>query len=361
MKMSKETMLFRVLTGSRLYGTDTPSSDYDYKAVCLPGLDELLLNTKLVNRKEKPEGVGAGDKMLAGETESEYLPLQVFFDDFFSGQTYALEVAFAVMQGLHETPGKNGEKVNRHLYQQKLMTELVEKFLTRNVKKMVGYAVSQSKMYGLKTQRYTSIKQFVETVQEYFETTMLSGFDLGNTPRSKAAANMMSVLRVQDTPHLLEKLLKLEHVKETTIMNARGGQEESAAIEVCEKKFPLSNTWQTVVSSMNATLEKYGARVKEFDGEGVDWKALSHAIRITEQVLELSFEGKLTFPRPNAKFLLAVKNGEVPLEKATAYLNEAFAKVDEAVTASVLREKTPELAEEFRKWKLEKLYAIYGL
>jgi hypothetical protein len=348
MKMSKETMLFRVLTGSRLYGTDTPASDFDYKAVCLPGLDELLLNTKLVNRKEKPEGVGAGDKMLAGETESEYLPLQVFFDDFFSGQTYALEVAFAAAQGLHEVAEDAEAPLVQHQFFRVLMQEMLDKFLTRNVKKMVGYAVSQSKLYGLKTERYANLKKVVLTVEGMLEMRGALGIVSEN-------------LTLADTKTVCEGLLAFEHVKETTLKNARGGLEDAPALDICGKSYPMTNKWSTVLHSLKTTLDKYGSRVHEFEGEGVDWKALSHAIRITEQVLELGFEGKLTFPRPNAKFLLAVKNGELPLDEATAYLNEAFAKVDEAVSASVLQEKTPELEAQFRKWKLEKLYAIYGL
>ena len=96
MKAQKETTLFKVLTGSRLYGTHTKYSDFDYKAVVLPHLETLLMNIQVTNRKEKPEGLKAGDKMIAGESETEYLPIQVFLNDFLAGQTYALEIAFAV-------------------------------------------------------------------------------------------------------------------------------------------------------------------------------------------------------------------------------------------------------------------------
>lgn len=101
--------------------------------------------------------------------------------------------------------------------------------------------------------------------------------------------------------------------------------------------------------------------MKEFSGEGVDWKALSHAVRITEQVLELCSTGKMTFPRPNADFLRDMKNGKMTLEEATDYLNIQFVKVDDAVANSVLRTRTPELDEEFEKWKVKELSALYGL
>lgn len=350
MKAQKETTLFTVLTGSHLYGTATEKSDFDYKAVCLPALDDLLLNTQVTNRKEKPVGLKAGDKMIAGETETEYLPLQVFFNDFFNGQTYALEVAFAVVQGKALFTGQDFSEL-KAMYWEATMREMLELFLTKNVKKMVGYAVSQSKLYGLKTERYTTLRKFLEIVWDHFKV---------GTRDDDEVRRKMSTTRIRDAGVLYEQLTLLDHVKPCEVLNARGGKELSPGMEVAGKQFPLTNKWDNVYASVQGSVLNYGERVKEFDGEGVDWKALSHAIRITEQVLELSRTGLLLFPRPNAKFLLDVKSGKVPLDEATAYLTAAFSGVDEAVSASVLQEKSPALEVQFREWKLEKLRELYG-
>lgn len=340
MKVKQDTTLFKVISGSRLYGTDTPKSDFDYKAVSLPALETLLANTKVMNRKEKPEGVGAGDKMIAGETETEYLPVQVFLDDFFAGQTYALEVAFAVAQHKHASMGGTSPTA----YPEKwtwLMQELISKFLTNNVKKMVGYAVSQSRLYGLKTERFTSLKQVVEILEDY---------TIYRPDSTLASSN----------PTMVQTLTRLPHVKIDQIPNGSGGATLVPALNVCGKQFPFTNKVDTIVTSLRTILGGYGARVASFDGEGVDWKALSHAIRITEQVLELSKTGKLEFPRPNAQFLLHVKNGYVPLDEATAYLDSAFNEVDEAISNSVLQERTPELENEFLEWKTNVLFDLYA-
>ena len=345
MKADKETELFRVVVGSRLYGTATATSDFDYKAVTLPKLDDLLLNRKVTNRKEKPVGMSATDKMKAGETETEYLPLQVFFDDFYNGQTYALEVAFAVAQHKHETTSGFAEQWVW------MMEVMLERFLTKSVKKMVGYAVSQSKLYGLKTERYTSLRVLLETVDKFVATHV----------DADHASMFMKTMKLKDAASLVAELLKLPHVKMTMVANARGGLEDAPALEVAGKKFPMTNYLDTMYDSLLGTLENYGTRVKEFDGEGVDWKALSHALRITEQVLELCTTGKLVFPRPNAEFLRAVKNGEKTLDEATEALATAFAKVDDAINTSVLRERTPELDAEFETWKLVHLKKLYEL
>lgn len=339
--------MFEVPFGSHLYGTNGPNSDFDYKVVCVPPLSTLLLNYKVTNRKVKPDGKGQSGKMLAGEAEYEYIPAQVFFDDFFNGQTYAMEIAFAVLSDRFTLGPTFGPPAREYI--KSWMAQLVEKFLTNNVQKMVGYAVAQSRLYGLKTERFTSLRSVIQTVNDYHHK---------NAHKLFSAQNRHTL---RDCPDLVEELVKLPHVKLTEIANASGGSEMAPAIDVCGKKFPLTNRVTTVVDSLTKTLGNYGQRVQEFEGEGVDWKALSHAIRITEQVLELSKTGKLVFPRPNAGYLKSVKEGSVPLEEATAYLNARFSEVDAAVAASVLQPRTPELEKKFEDFKLGLLMDYYGI
>ena len=64
-----ERHLFETPFGSHLYGTATPTSDYDYKVVVLPGFDELIMNGRLTNRVEKPEGWTEDMKMIEGAAE----------------------------------------------------------------------------------------------------------------------------------------------------------------------------------------------------------------------------------------------------------------------------------------------------
>jgi len=149
----KETKIFSVLVGSRLYGISTPTSYYDYKVVYLPSLDDLLLNAKLTIWKERPEGLTAHSKMTAGETETDYIPLQIFLNDVFAGQTYEVEMMFAVLQDKCEfNPSLISSEIQRLVVE--AMDQLSKRFLTRDVKKMMGFAVGQAKYKGKKTERH---------------------------------------------------------------------------------------------------------------------------------------------------------------------------------------------------------------
>jgi predicted nucleotidyltransferase len=324
--------LFLFPYGSFLYGTNHETSDLDVKVVFAPSLEDLVQCRPVSNSRPA----------VVDDVDVEYIPLQVLINDFFSGQTYALELLHALRVGRVMVNEKTYEA---NLIKGELLYAL-EHFTTRSVDKMVGYAISQSQKYGLKTRRYTTLKVFIETFEKL---------------SSVRATSQMINARLLDTPTLISELLKLEHVNSVMIENSAGGSALAPALEVCGKKFPLTNKWSTVLASLRKTLETYGERVKQFDGEAVDWKALMHAIRITEQVLELTTTGKLTFPRPNAEFLLQVRQGKLKLDDVMAYLTEKFNSLDEAVEKSVLPEKTSALEAEFNAWKKEALCGFYDV
>lgn len=349
MKIQLETALFQVPFGSHLYGTNTPTSDYDYKIVCLPSFEDLLMNKKLTNRVVKPEGWSEGDKMGADEVEKEFIPLQCFFDQFFEGQTYALEMAFAVLSDMHVTlevdHGVLAATAADSIQIQEWMKELVDRFLTRDVKKMVGYAVSQSRQYGLKTERYNSLlvaRGMIEASKKNLAGDWTPG-------------------KLSDDMTLINQLCQLNYIHHDEIMNANGGTGSAPAINVAGKQFPLTSKWRTVNDSIAGSLTSYGNRVKDHTGEPTDWKALSHAIRIGEQILELLANGRINFPRPNRDYLLKVKQGGVALDEATTYLTDIFNKIDVAVACSNLPDRTPELEEDFYEFKLSLLRRYYKL
>lgn len=333
MKAAPETALFTVPHGSHLYGTNGPESDYDWKVVCLPTLDTLLLNNRVSNRKVKPDGLGSQGKMRPDDEEFEYIPLQIFLDDFFAGQTYAVEMAFAVLQGECTDHG------HTPMGAYSLCEHLVDNFLTRNVDKMVGYAVSQSKMYGLKTERYTVLKNVVDLI----------------------GSSTLATQTIESNQPMIEQLCTLKYVSTVMIEASASGTVLVPALEVCGKKFPYTTKWASMYASLVKSLDTYGNRVKSFDGQGVDWKALAHAIRIIEQAIELSASKILTFPRPNANFLRMVKLGKIPIIEAMDYLTAKFNLLDEAVNLSALPLRSTQMEEDFVSWKIGALRATYGL
>ena len=84
--------------------------------------------------------------------------------------------------------------------------------------------------------------------------------------------------------------------------------------EVCGKKCMLTASIKHAREVIQNLLEGYGQRARAAErNEGVDWKALSHAVRVAHEAIELFDTGRITFPRPEAPHLLAIKQGRARL------------------------------------------------
>jgi hypothetical protein len=77
--------------------------------------------------------------------------------------------------------------------------------------------------------------------------------------------------------------------------------------------------------------DEYGARALQAEtNDGVDWKALSHAVRIGQEALELFETGKIVFPRPNACYLLDIKQGKVEYKMVSVEIEQLLDQVEAA-------------------------------
>jgi hypothetical protein len=143
----------------------------------------------------------------------------------------------------------------------------------------------------------------------------------------------MQKKRLYDIWHLLPNL---EHTSKY--------QDSSTGLmiyEVCGRKFQETAPIEIVVECLQKYYDNYGARAKQAaDNKGIDWKAISHALRAAYQVRELLKDNTITFPRPEAKTLLKVKQGQMDyLTEAEPLLNEVIAEVEELSRNSTLPDK----------------------
>jgi len=80
---------------------------------------------------------------------------------------------------------------------------------------------------------------------------------------------------------------------------------------VCGKKMPFTSSIKSAREIAQRLVNDYGQRALQAErSEGIDWKALSHAVRVGREALELLHTGKITLPLPYAAEILAIKQGE---------------------------------------------------
>lgn len=88
---------------------------------------------------------------------------------------------------------------------------------------------------------------------------------------------------------------------------------------------------------MARVVDEYGKRALMAETQqGVDWKALSHAVRVGTHAIELLRTGFVTFPLPNAAHVLEIKQGKRLYQDVAAEIEALLVEVEEAAAASVL-------------------------
>lgn len=324
--------LFSCPHGSRLYGLEHAKSDYDYKNIYLPPLDKILAchRAETVKREWYEDINGVSTKI-----ESEFIPLQKFMRDFFGGQTYALEMAFCI-----DHPGAN---VHDGRFVQ-LVDEL-KQYLTSNVKSMTGYAINQAMLYSVKGDRLEAIVKVAEYLTERTEKdpSLLHG-------------------RVHD---VLDDIMALglneKYIfKTTTLLNGKEipsiqllGKVHHGTISILEL--------HTRVVDMQAD---YGGRArKAMEDKGVDWKALSHALRVTHEANQLLATGELTFPftGDTHKMLMDSKMGNMTFDDISALLKQGLDDLEVNKDSTKLPAEDEALREKFDAWMLKSVMMMYGV
>lgn len=296
-------LVMKCVFGSTLYGTSTPESDQDFKSIFIPSSRDILLQRakgSMSNHRPK----GDGEKNYAGEVDEERFSLQRFLQLAAEGQTVALDMLFAPDWALTEAPSPLWREVqeNRH------------RLLTKKSKAFIGYARTQANRYGIRGSRVASARAALKLLHAALSATDKLG-SLDPDIRGLIDTHEHMTLVEDITPHGQKVLLW----------------------SVCDRKMPYTASIKNAHDIMARVVAEYGKRALMAETQqGVDWKALSHAVRVGHQAVELLSTGRITFPLPNAAHVLEIKQGKMLYQDVAAEIEELLVAVEDAAEASVL-------------------------
>jgi len=113
--------------------------------------------------------------------------------------------------------------------------------------------------------------------------------------------------------------------------------------ELCGKKMPFTSSIKSAREIVQRLVDEYGQRALQAErNEGVDWKALSHAVRVGREAIELFATGKIIFPLPYAAEILSIKRGEHKYQLVADMIDQLLVEVEAAAAVSVLRDEPDE-------------------
>lgn len=288
-------IVVKMYFGSQLYGTATKNSDTDIKGVFMPTREQILLSRipKCYSHKTKS---GNDAKNTADDVDVEIYSLHYFLDLACAGETVALDMLHAP-----------GEMVLDGSHTWASLLDNRDKFYTRNLKAFIGYARRQAAKYGIKGSRLNDARRVVSF--------------LGSQDSDAKLREVWGFLPTGDHIHFREE-------------NANGLKE----YQVCGKTFQETAKVGYVLPIISKFVDQYGKRAEQAArNEGIDWKAVSHALRAAFQVKEILTENQITFPLKQADYLLDVKLGKYDyLTVVAPRLDELMDEVEELSQKSTL-------------------------
>jgi hypothetical protein len=295
--------------GSHLYGTSTPASDLDYKAVFIPpAADILLQRTKATITNKRPKQ--PFEKNVAGDIDQESYALHRYLSLLAEGQTVALDMLFAPRWAMPSVPSAIWVEmqVNRH------------RLLSRRAASFIGYCRTQANKYGIKGSRVHAVRNIVE----WFDEAIAKH---GHLAKLEIAGDTLPAF-------IAER--KLDHTA-VILIDHPSRPDPIPHLECCNRKAPFFTSLKDTRAIYVRLLEEYGARALMAErNEGVDWKALSHAVRVGGEALELMSTGWITFPLPNAAHVLSIKRGELPYATVAEEIEDLLERVEAAQVTSIL-------------------------
>lgn len=290
--MKPLTKIVSTVHGSHLYGTSTPTSDEDYKGVHLPSgrniilqRPENVLNESIVDKDENK-------KNTQEAVDKESYSVEKFCRMLAAGDGVATEVLFAPDKFIVEaSPLWDKIRVESRI------------LLNRDVRGFAGYCKQQAAKYGVKGSRVAAIEGLVDLLKD-------------------AEAKYSENARLD----LIENDLR-EYCEKTEMANMRvlesGRTKEMLFIECCDRKMSVRERLGNALDVYGKVWNNYGKRAREAkDNKNIDWKAVSHAVRVARQAHELMRTGTITFPRPDADELLAIKLGKFDYKVIEPMLEE---------------------------------------
>ncbi|MDR3400979.1 MAG: hypothetical protein P4L99_00660, partial [Chthoniobacter sp.] len=242
-----------------------------------------------------------------GDVDREIISLQRYLDLVAEGQTMALDMLFAPDWAMITPPAPLWREIQA----------ATPRLVSRRASSFLRYCRQQANRFGIKGSRVaaarTALALLTDAEAEHGTTARLAAIE----------AELTSFAQTR------------EHVALTDLLPSSG--QAIRSLDLCGRKMPLSIAIKSAREIAQRLVNEYGQRALQAErNEGVDWKALSHAIRVGQEALELLRTGRITFPLRSAAQILAAKKGERPYQVVATEIERLLVEVEAAAATSTL-------------------------
>ena len=263
------------VSGSQLYGTDTPESDRDYRGIFIPTSDYMFGLLKMPEESEFGSIVDkdSSNKNTKYSVDAKYFEIRKFINLAAKCNPNLIEMVFV-----------NDASIIECSEEFDVIRVMYDKFLSREsiYKRFGEYAKSQRYKMVVKLEHYNLYKEFES---EYNSLV---------TKDSNYKNELISIL-----------------VERKLISNL---SIEKDCIKFADTHFTKSHTLYKCYKQVKERLDKISNREELVLKYGYDTKFASHYIRLLLEGIELLNTGKLEFPLEYAYIIKGIKLGQKSLD-----------------------------------------------
>lgn len=322
-KENNTELLYLTLFGSSLYGTTTPGkSDLDIKGIFLPCLKSLSIG-------DCPKSIhwSSGDskhRNSATDIDIDLWSIQHWLLKLLpAGDTGATDLLFS--------PSNYTCTIFRDVRLNDIFANPNRFLDIKHCRSYADYSLGQAKKYGIKGSRLGALR----TVHHW--VTKQKTLD----PQARFES-------------ILDRLvLECGDNRYCSLVDSTTGP----ALQLCGKIHVGGIRIKEFVMRVESDMDKYGARAIEAEkNQGLDFKALSHALRAFDQMEQLYKERKITFPLKTAEYLMSVKRGDYTWAELEPKILERLAEID------TIRNEFNDFSQfdiEYAKEQIQKAYGLY--
>lgn len=327
--------LFDLEFGSTLYGTRTANSDSDFKSIYLPNDREIILGRYKKNiSTTRPKQIG--ERNNKDDIDIEIFSLDQYCKLLSESQTVAIDILFAPIQHF-----KNINEEDFWVFSKIFSNR--DKFISKDVASFYSYAKEQAAKYGLKGFRVAALRDTLD-----FLNTFTSTHERLNTEE-----NLPKVIKFVYERPCANPVPKNENIIIEYKIDKAG--RNIPYLKVCDKYYELTCRIKDAKERIQKKFDEYGKRALLAEkNEGIDWKAISHCVRVINQGIEILQTGHLEFPRPDRELQLKIKTGQMQYKECEEIILQGFEDLEAAKEKSTLR-KAPD-----QEWIDNFIFEVYS-
>lgn len=271
----KNKLIFLTKFGSTLYGTNSDISDADYVGVYIPSLFEMITGTIT-----KTIRFSTGDEVSKNDNEDidiQLFSIHHFLNVAITGKILAFDVLYAI---------SNPDCIMVMTSEWNELVKCRTRFINNDLTSFMAYIKEQAHKYGIKGSKLAAMDSIIEVCYKHMVKDDFNRKDTLELIIDELPINTYSEIIYEDSKFEFYGFIK--------------------------KRFQCNSHIKDLHLAISNMRRKYGARAEAAkNNDGIDWKAVSHALRAGYQICDLFNSGEIVFPLKEAEYLMKVKAGEL--------------------------------------------------